>query len=106
MIRAIAFICAGLLFLALARLPIGYYTFLRLAITAGAVVIIYNRSKKAGLDFGVVLFSLLAVMFNPIWPVYLHNRQFWAPINVAGAVLFLAAAFLLTKRAKGGKPHA
>lgn len=101
MLRTIALISAGLLFLALVRLPIGYYMFLRLAITTGSVVIIYHRSKEAGLDVWVVLFGLLAIVFNPIWPVYLNDRQLWVPINVVGGVLFIAAAIRLYKPDKG-----
>jgi uncharacterized membrane protein YccC len=90
-LRAIGLICAGLLFLALLRLPIGYYTFLRLAVTAGAVVFAYHRVRRSGLTIWVVAFAAMALLFNPIWPVYLKDRSLWAPIDILGGVLFLVA---------------
>ena len=38
----------------------------------------------------MAVFALVAILFNPLAPVYL-SRETWQPIDIAVAVLFLAA---------------
>jgi|JI6StandDraft_1071083.scaffolds.fasta_scaffold02801_4 uncharacterized membrane protein len=82
------FICSLLLFIALANLPIGYYTFLRIAITIGAVSYIISEFDK-GFNFWLIAFVLIAIIFNPLVPVYLNDKQAWMPIDIIGGLLFL-----------------
>lgn len=87
---------AALLLLALAPLPYGFYEFLRLAITAGAVILVVlaARSRQIGwVVFGVVA----ALLFNPLIPVT-ATRGFWAPIDLIGAVLFIVAGLRIHDR--------
>jgi hypothetical protein len=93
MLRTIAIICAALLFLALIRLPIGYYTFLRIAVTIGALLLLHHHWKGRGINLWVVLFGAVAILFNPIAPIYLGDRSLWLPFNIAGGALFAVAAF-------------
>ena len=90
--QTIALVCAALMFLALARMPIGYYNLLRLVATAGAVLLILHR-KEAGLDIWNVLLGATALVFNPLIPVYLGDRALWVPLNVGAGILFLVTAF-------------
>lgn len=85
-------ICSGLLLLALADLPIGYYTFLRIVITIVSVIVAINENKK-GINIWVVLFGLTAIVFNPIFPVYLYEKSIWMPIDIVSAILFLSYSF-------------
>src|SRR5687767_5689585 len=80
-------ICGICLFLSLLSLPIGYFTFLRILVTIGALLIIVNDAK-AGLSFWVIAFVLVAIIFNPIFPVYLHDKSIWMPIDVIAGLLF------------------
>jgi hypothetical protein len=66
--KIVLLICAGLLFLALLSLPIGYYTFLRITVTIGAILVIASELRE-GINVWVILFGLIAVLFNPIAPV-------------------------------------
>jgi hypothetical protein len=84
--------CSGCLLLALASLPIGYYTFLRILITLVAVIVTVNEYKK-GINLWVVLFGLTAILFNPIVPIYLYDKSIWAPIDALSAILFLGYSF-------------
>jgi hypothetical protein len=97
-LRLLALICAAALLLALFKLPIGYYTFLRLLVTAGAVVHVVHHYRRDGLGIRVVLFGILALLFNPLWPVYLQDRDLWAPVDILGGVLFLASAIKRASR--------
>ncbi|MBK6774557.1 MAG: hypothetical protein IPG74_01475 [Flavobacteriales bacterium] len=92
-LRAVALLCAALLFLALVRLPIGYYTFLRIAVTIGALLLLYHHWTRSGINAWVVLFGAVAILFNPLLPIYLGDRSLWLPFNLTGGVLFMVAAF-------------
>ncbi len=92
MLRTISFVCAALLFLALAQLPIGYYTFLRISVTIGALLLLHHHWTRSGINVWVILFGATAILFNPIAPIYLGDRSLWVPFNVASGVLFILDA--------------
>lgn len=80
---------ALLLFLALGQHPYGYYTFLRWAVCVAAVVVAWVawRSKVQWVCW---VFVAIAILFNPLAPVYLH-RSTWRPIDVIGGLAFLGS---------------
>ena len=84
--------CSALLLLALAPLPIGYYTVLRIVVSIGCATVIFTEFSE-GMNTWLVLFGITLIVFNPIIPVYLDDRDFWAPIDIAAAILFLVKAF-------------
>ncbi len=86
--KILALICAAFLLIALFDLPIGYYSFLRIIVTIGAIsVIIYEVEN--GFNFWVVSFGIIAILFNPLIPIYLNNKDAWMPIDIITAVLFI-----------------
>lgn len=81
---------AALLLIAVMPLPYGYYTFLRLVVTAAAAFVVWiEYSRAQGLTFWAVLFALLGLLFNPLIPVHL-SREVWAWLDVAAAGTFAA----------------
>ena len=86
--KALLIICMGLLFIAIFKLPIGYYSFLRIVVTIGSVAVVVTEFNKE-LNIWVISFGILAILFNPIIPIYFNNRSVWAPIDLIGGVLFL-----------------
>jgi hypothetical protein len=90
--KGLLLICAGLLLLSIANLPIGYYTFLRIIVTVGACFIVVTEFEN-GLNFWVITFGLIAILFNPIFPIYLNNKSLWMPIDLLSAILFGIKAF-------------
>ena len=78
--------------IALAPLPIGFYTLLRIVVTIGAVAAIISEVDK-GINSWIVVFGLIAILFNPLIPIYLGNKDAWMPIDLIAAVLFLVKAF-------------
>ena len=90
--KIISAICAALLVIACFQLPIGYYTFLRIAITIGAIIIILNQVKK-DVNFLGITFIMIILLFNPILPIYLYNKYIWMPIDITTAGLFLISGF-------------
>ncbi|WP_425422893.1 DUF6804 family protein [Phaeodactylibacter xiamenensis] len=92
--RPLFLICTGLLLLALVDLPIGYYTLLRIVVTIGAVAIVVTEFEN-GINFWVIAFGLIAVLFNPLIPVYLGDKSAWMPIDLITAILFGIKSFTL-----------
>lgn len=79
---------ASMCLLALASLPYGYYTLLRLALTAGMIAwIAWYRTSTAT----TVIVVLILLLYNPILPVHFH-RETWAPINIVTAIVLFAIA--------------
>jgi len=91
--KAFLIVCAILLFIAVFKLPIGYYTFLRIAITLGALVIVLSEYKSQ-FTFWVLIFGIIAILFNPIIPIYLYKKSLWFPIDIIVGILFLVKAFM------------
>ena len=90
-------ICAGLLFIAIADLPIGFYTFLRIIVTIGAVGAIISENE---LNFWVIIFGIIAILFNPLIPIYLNDKSAWIPIDIIAAVIFVIKSFTYIKQNK------
>lgn len=89
--KTLLYICAGLLLVALAPLPSGFYTLLRFVVTIGAFLVAKEEYKN-GINIWVIVFGLMTIIFNPLIPVYLHSRELWAPIDIIGAILFVVKA--------------
>lgn len=94
--RALLLIIAGFLMLSLANMPMGYYTFLRIVVFIGAIVVVVPEFKQ-GLNFWVISFGIVGILFNPIFPVYLNDKSVWAFLDIAAAVLFSIKSFNLNK---------
>jgi hypothetical protein len=79
-----------LLLVATARLPYGYYTFTRIAVCAVAAwlaIVEWNTSRS--IRIWLVVFALIAILFNPLIPIYL-KRGTWFYLDILTAVAFLA----------------
>ncbi|UPK72265.1 DUF6804 family protein [Chitinophaga filiformis] len=91
--RSFTFLIAVLLFVAILKLPIAYYTVLRILVFICALLLI-RRSYQQHLVFWVFILLVIAVIFNPILPVYLYRKSSWIPIDIAAGILFLLKAIL------------
>lgn len=89
-------IAAILLLIATARLPYGYYVFLRWAVCAacayGAWVAFRDNRTVWGWLLGAV-----ALLFNPIAPIRMRREE-WFVFDIVAAGLLLAGAAALRKR--------
>ena len=85
---------AAMCVLALAPLPYGYYTLLRLVVCGTSGLIVYLRVRKNGrVDGWAVAFGVVALLFNPLIPVFL-NREIWMVIDLVVAGTFAAYGML------------
>lgn len=87
--KLIFYIAAALLVVALAPLPYGFYTLVRLtstlAFAALAFLAFKDREPLLGWAFG-----FMALVFNPLFPLYL-SRPLWVAIDLTAAVAIALA---------------
>jgi hypothetical protein len=81
-----ALLAAIMLLVAVVPLPYGYYQFMRWVVCGIAVYTAVSayRWKKT---WATWFFGAIAVLFNPIFPIYL-SREVWLPIDCVGSLLF------------------
>jgi hypothetical protein len=97
--KPLALITALFLFIAVFKMPYGYYTFLRLAVTFSSVILTVNEYEVRN-HLWCTLFVLMALLFNPLIPVYLHKKSIWEPIDVLCGILFLAKSIAPLRASK------
>ena len=94
--RYFIIICAALLLLGIFNLPIGYYTFLRIVVTIGAIIVVVIEYRD-GINIWVLAFGLIAILFNPLIPIYFNNKDIWMVIDFVTAAVFIVEFFRLKK---------
>ncbi len=85
--------CALCCFIGIFRLPIEYYTFLRILVSAGALLVLYNTLTFKQHYFSII-FLIILILFNPVLPIYLLRKSVWIPIDVVTGILFLLIGFV------------
>lgn len=95
--KGLLLICAALLIIGMADLPIGYYTLLRIVVTIGAVAVVVTEFEN-GINFWVITFGLIAILFNPLIPIYLNDKSAWMPIDIIGGIFFAIKSFTLKQK--------
>lgn len=91
----------ALLVVAIAPLPYGYYTFLRLIVCGCCCAILYGahidgRERWTLMSFGIVG---LAVLYNPLVPVHL-TKGIWFWLNLGSAAFLVAHLWWTAKPRK------
>ena len=95
--RLFALVATVMLVIALADLPYGYYTALRI-IVCGVAAYGVQVARRANTEGWMVALGLIAIVFNPIIPIYL-DRGVWAIVDLIGAVVLLTSALTLPGKA-------
>lgn len=96
-IKYILIACSICCFAAILKLPIEYYTFLRTIVSLGALLLIYVWTKQKNSALTVV-FIIVLILFNPLFPIYLHRKSIWIPLDIITGLLFLLIAFYNKKQ--------
>ena len=95
--RLLLVICGALLLTGMADLPIGYYTLIRFTTKIGAAWIVYREiSDDPGPS--VILFGLIAILFNPIIPVHLNSKGIWQILDTLCGIGFVWKSWTLRWR--------
>jgi hypothetical protein len=70
------------------KFPYGIYTLLRIVVTLSSAFIIYDNYKKINnVNPTIVIFSIILLVFNPIFPIKL-NRELWLTIDLITAAIY------------------
>jgi len=80
---------SGLLLLSFLAWPYAYYTFLRIAITGVAIYYAYYLYSIKKQNFWFWGFVVIAILFNPIVPIYLKDKSIWSITDVIVVILFV-----------------
>ncbi|WP_429831995.1 DUF6804 family protein [Chryseobacterium capnotolerans] len=88
--------CALCCFIGIFRLPIEYYTFLRILVSLGALLVLYNTLSSRQHYFSII-FLVILILFNPVFPIYLYRKSIWIPIDTITGALFLLINFIERK---------
>jgi len=76
--------------------PIGFYTFVRIAVTLCAVYGAYYFFKdKKGIW---IILALTAIFYNPFIPIYLNEKALWVFINLITFLVFIYSYHLSPDR--------
>ena len=76
--------------------PIGFYTFVRIAVTLCAVYGAYYFFKdKKGIW---IILALTAIFYNPFVPIYLYEKALWVFINLITFLIFIYSYHLSPDR--------
>lgn len=92
---AVSILCISMLLLAILPFPISYYYLLRAGVCIGAIIILLKNIKQT---HWIILFGIVALLFNPIFPIYLYKKSIWIPLDIIIAILFLIE--LLSNKSK------
>jgi hypothetical protein len=90
--KTLYLICAALLLFGITNLPIGYYTLLRIVVSIGAISVVVSEFEN-GINFWVISFGIITIIFNPLIPVYLGEKVDWIPIDIVTAIFFIIKSF-------------
>jgi hypothetical protein len=99
--KSLLYFCCIALFLALAPLPSFYYRILRFLVTIAALLVAKHEwEKEYAVGIWLIIFVAIAVLFNPVLPVYLYNRSLWISIDILCGLIFMVKASLYSKSPK------
>lgn len=93
--RAIKIILAILFFVCLLDMPYGYYQFVRFAGLVGLVILAYQANQQ-GRQTETIIYSALALLFQPFFKIAL-GRQIWNIVDVVVGLGLLASLFKKNK---------
>ena len=97
--KTLLYACCAALFLALAPLPSFYYRLLRILVTIASLLVVKNEwEKEYAIGIWLILFAAIALLFNPLFPIYLYNRSIWASIDILCALIFMIKGSMFDKK--------
>ena len=91
-------VAALFLILGCFHLPVGYYTFLRIVVCIVSVVLLFYPKSKS-ITYRHIINGIVAILFNPVWPVYLHSKTAWVVIDAAVTVWFVFQTITINRQA-------
>lgn len=97
--RVYIYICIGMLLLAIAPMPYGYYKILRW-VACGTFGFAWVVSYQKNHEVLPWMFGALAILFNPVYPIVL-TREVWFFFDIGAALLLYISANALDEADSG-----
>ena len=69
-------------------MPYGYYNLSRLVVCGCSIFFIFSLRREKDVLFAWI-FGLLAVLYNPIIPIHLYQKELWMVVNAITAIIFV-----------------
>ena len=79
-------IVAVLLLIALLPLSYAYFQLLRIVVTIVAAIYAYSFYEDNQMP-KVIIFGIIAIIWNPIFPIYM-DKSVWMILDIVGATVF------------------
>ena len=96
MCKLIKISLAILFFLCLADMPYGFYQFVRFAGIVGFVILAF-RANKEGREKEMVIYGILAILFQPLFKIAM-GRQMWNIIDLVVGISLIVSIFFQPKK--------
>ena len=95
------FIPAGLLIISnLITVTAGFDEFVKMIICFSSGTIIFYGFKSAkGINETIIIFSLILILFNPVFPIHLE-KELWLPINLLTSGIYIYGYFNVLENTK------
>lgn len=90
-IKWVCVIAGAMAILAILPLPSAYYQLLRWVIFVSGATASY-RFYESNLQGWALAFGAIALIFNPIFPVYLYQKSLWTGIDLVTGLFFLVSS--------------
>ncbi|MFA5967601.1 MAG: DUF6804 family protein [Patescibacteria group bacterium] len=92
-----AIIAIIMLLLAPLAWPYGYYMLLKWVVCSIAVYYAYTLYDAKKLTGWLWTLVIIAILFNPLVPIYLNDKGLWGSIDVVVAILFVGLVIITKK---------
>ena len=66
---------------------------MRFVVTIATITILVKEFDKE-VTIWMIIFGLIAIVFNPIIPFYLNDKEMWIVIDTVAGILFLIKAYV------------
>jgi hypothetical protein len=93
--RIIKIVLAILLFVCLLDMPYGFYQFVRFVALIGFAILAF-QSLQEGRQMEVIIYALLAILFQPFLKIAL-GRELWNVIDVIVGASLIVSIFIKPK---------
>ncbi len=99
--KIIKIVLAVLLFLCLAKMPYGYYQFVRFAGLIGFAILAYQANQQ-NKQTEMIVYGALALLFQPLFKIAL-GRELWNIVDVIVGIGLTVSIFIKTKEISNAK---
>lgn len=86
---------AILFFICLAKMPYGYFQFVRFIALSGFAILAYNANKEEN-KIEVIIYIALAILFQPFFKIY-FGREIWNIIDVIVGIGLISSIYIKRK---------